>query len=251
MRFAPVFRYRFRDSMTAVAAVLLVMIAVTALCYLGIMGFGMITMTDETGESVTTDTTMNFGMPIAIFMFVLGIVSIREDMRLGIQNGASRGSTFAANLACMLVTGLIVNAAFLLLTLVWNLFDTGVYIVDLFGTIYYGGVTLSLTQTLIAAATGLALSICLAGLGTFISLMYWRLNRLGKWLVSLGTVAAAILFVDVVIRYEAVARPLGRFIAWIGETPWNLVLCFVLLSAVFYGFARLLVRRNAITAATI
>ena len=138
MRFLPAFKYRFRDCMFSMGVVILVMIVLTALCYLGIVTFGSITRTDNSGEVIMHNTAMNFSMPVAIFMFVLSIVSIREDMRLGIQNGAGRGTVFLANTACMLVTALILNIAFFVVTAVWNQFDTGVYIVDFFGALYTG-----------------------------------------------------------------------------------------------------------------
>ena len=251
MRFAPVFKYRMRDCMTSMAVVIVIMIALTVLCYFGIVTFGQIERSDGSGEIVMESTTMNFGMPVAIFMFVLSIVSIREDMRLGIQNGAGRGTTFAANTACMLITAVVINLVFFLLTLLWNQLGTGVYIVDVFGALYYGEPFLARTGELLVSSTALlALSVFLAALGSFTSLMYWRLNKFGKWAVSLGFGAVIILFTSVVIRFRAVALTLGRFLDWLFATPWNLTLASVVLAAAFFVFARLLVRRNAITAAT-
>ena len=251
MRFLPSFKYRFRDCMFSMGVVILVMIVLTALCYLGIVTFGSITRTDNSGEVIMETTTMNFSMPVAIFMFVLSIVSIREDMRLGIQNGAGRGTVFLANTACMLVTSVVLNLAFFIVTAVWNQFDTGVYIVDFFGALYTGEPFFeSLDDLAISSAVLLALSVFLSALGTFTSLMYWRLNRLGKWIVSIGMGAAVILFIDVIIRYKVVADLLGRLMGWVFLTPWNLVLSFVILAAAFYVFSALLVRRNSITAAT-
>ncbi len=252
MRFLPVFRYRFRDSMYSTGVVILVMVVLTALCYFGIATFGEIPRTDGSGEVIMESTTMNFGMPVAIFMFVLAIVTIREDMRLGIQNGAGRGTVFLANTACMLVTSVAINLAFFLLTALWNQLDTGVYIVDVFGALYYNQPFLaSLGELAVSSTALLALSIFLAALGCFTSLMYWRLNKLGKWVVSIGIGAVAILFTSVVIRFRPVALALGRFLDWLLATPWNLALASAVLAVAFYVFARLLVRRNAITAATV
>lgn len=250
MRFLPVFKYRIKDCMYSMGIIILVLILLTALCFFGIVTFGSITRTDNNGEIIMETTTMNFSLPIAIFMFVMAIVSIREDMRLGIQNGAGRGTVFLANMACMLVTSVVINIIFALVTAVWNQFDTGVYIVDFFGALYNNEPFFeSLGSIVTSSAALLALSVFLSALGTFISLMYWRLNKLGKWIVSIGIGAAVILFVDVIIRYEAVAKALGSFLEWMSLTPWNLVLSFVVLAVVFYALARLLVRRNAITAA--
>ena len=251
MRFAPVFKYRMRDCMTSMAVVIVIMIALTVLCYFGIVTFGQISTSDGSGEVIMESTTMNFGMPVAIFMFVLSIVSVREDMRLGIQNGAGRATTFAANTACMLITAVVLNIVFFLLTLLWNQLGTGVYIVDLFGALYFGEPFLARAGELLVSSTALlALSVFLAALGSFTSLMYWRLNKFGKWTVSLGFGAAIILFTSIVIRFRAVAQALGRFLDWLLTTPWNLTLASAVLAVAFYAFARLLVRRNAITAAT-
>lgn len=251
MRFLPAFKYRFRDCMFSMGVVILVMIVLTALCYLGIVTFGSITRTDNSGEVIMESTTMNFSMPVAIFMFVLSIVSIREDMRLGIQNGAGRRTVFLANAVCMFVTSLILNIAFFAMTAVWNQFDTGVYIVDFFGALSNNKPFFeSIGDLAISSAVLLALSVFLSALGTFTSLMYWRLNKLGKWIVSIGMGAAVILFIDVIIRYEVVADLLGRLMGWVFLTPWNLVLSFVILAAAFYVFSALLVRRSSITAAT-
>ena len=251
MRFLPSFKYRFRDCMFSMGVVILVMIVLTALCYLGIVTFGSITRTDNSGEVIMETTTMNLSMPVAIFMFVLSIVSIREDMRLGIQNGAGRRTVFLANAACMFVTSLILNIAFFVVTAVWNQFDTGVYIVDFFGALSNTKPFFeSLDDLAISSVVLLALSVFLTALGTFTSLMYWRLNKLGKWIVSIGIGAAFILFIDVIIRYKVVADLLGRLMGWVFLTPWNLMLSFVILAAAFYGFSALLVRRSSITAAT-
>ncbi len=250
MRFLPVFKYRIKDCMYSTGIIVLVLILLTALCFFGIVTFGSITRTDNNGEVIMETTTMNFSLPVAIFMFVMAIVSIREDMRLGIQNGAGRGTAFLANMACMLVTSVVINIIFAIVTVVWNRFDTGVYIVDFFGAIYYNEPFFETLGSLVESSVALlALTVFLASLGTFISLMYWRLNKFGKWAVSLGIGAAVILFIDVIIRYEAVARVLGGFLEWMSRTPWNLVLSFAVLAVVFYALARLLVRRNAITPA--
>ena len=251
MRFLPSFKYRFRDCMFSMGVVILVMIVLTALCYLGIVTFGSITRTDNSGEVIMETTTMNFSMPVAIFMFVLSIVSIREDMRLGIQNGAGRRTVFLANAVCMFVTSLILNIAFFAMTAVWNQFDTGVYIMDFFGALSNNKPFFeSIGDLAISTVVLLALSVFLSALGTFTSLMYWRLNKLGKWVVSIGMGAAVILFIDVIIRYAVIAKALGCFLDWLILTPWNTALCLVVLAVVFYAFARLLVRRNSITAAT-
>ena len=248
MRFAPVFKYRMRDCAISMLMIIAVMIALTLLVQVGVLAFGQFTPEDGFEE---TTSTMNFTMPYAIFMFILSIISIREDLRLGIQNGASRGTSFLANLSCIAATSLLLALSGVAFYLVWNALDTGVILIDFYSMMYLGNFTpTELGDIFMSAVMTFVMSMSLAGVGCFTSLMYWRLNKAGKWIVSLGTGAVIILFVDVIIRYEAIAKALGRFLDWLFTTPWNMALSFAVLAAAFYAFARLLVRRNAITAAT-
>ena len=97
MRFLPTFKYRLRDCMWSMLVIVIVMIALTLLTQFGVTTFGAYTTTED-GYTETT-STMNFTMPYVIFMLVLGIVTVREDMRIGIQNGASRRTSFLANMS--------------------------------------------------------------------------------------------------------------------------------------------------------
>ena len=248
MRFAPVFKYRMRDCAISMLTIIAVMIALTLLVQVGVLAFGQFTPEDGFEE---TTSTMNFTMPYAIFMFILGIISIREDLRLGIQNGASRGTSFLANLSCIAATSFLLALSGVAFYLVWNALDTGVILIDFYSMMYLGNFTpTELGDIFMSAVMTFVMSMSLAGVGCFTSLMYWRLNKFGKWTVSLGFGAAIILFTSVVIRFRAVALALGRFLDWLGATPWNLTLASAVLAVAFYAFARLLVRRNAITAAT-
>ena len=89
MRFAPIFKYRMRDCLFSGGVVMLVMVALTVLSYFGIVTFGGY---EQSVDGVVTESfaTMNFTMPYVIFMFVVGVVTIREDMRIGIQNALSQ-----------------------------------------------------------------------------------------------------------------------------------------------------------------
>lgn len=133
MRFAPVFKYRMRDCAISMLMIIAVMIALTLLVQVGVLAFGQFTPEDGFEE---TTSTMNFTMPYAIFMFILGIISIREDLRLGIQNGASRGTSFLANLSCMAATSLLLALSGVAFYLVWNALDTGVILIDFYSMMY-------------------------------------------------------------------------------------------------------------------
>ena len=186
MRFAAIFKYRMRDCLISCGVVMLVMVVMTVLSYFGIVTFGGY---EESVDGVVTErfATMNFTMPYVIFMFVVGIVTIREDMRIGIQNGAGRTTSFLANLACLAATALLLNLNCLVFYKLWALLDTELIIIDLYSMAFLQEMTPdTLGEMLMCFITGTAASLALAGCGVMLSLVYWRLGKAGKWILSLG-----------------------------------------------------------------
>ena len=248
MRFAPVFKYRMRDCAISMLMIIAVMIALILLVQVGVLAFGQFTPEDGFEE---TTSTMNFTMPYAIFMFILGIISIREDLRLGIQNGASRGTSFLANLSCIAATSFLLALSGVAFYLVWNALDTGVILIDFYSMMYLGNFTpTELGDIFMSAVMTFVMSMSLAGVGCFTSLMYWRLSKLGKWIVTLGFGAVLILVINAGVSLGWLGKAVGSFARFVVEDPWNLNMVFIAVAVAFYAFARLLVRRNAITAAT-
>lgn len=248
MRFLPTFKYRLRDCMWSMLVIVIVMIALTLLTQFGVMTFGAYTTTED-GYTETT-STMNFTMPYVIFMLVLGIVTVREDMRIGIQNGASRRTSFLANISCVAVTSLCLSLTTIVFYTVWNTLDTGVVLIDFYSMMYLGNFSPSTVETmLMSAVMTFVFSMAFAAIGCFMSLMYWRLNKIGKWVVSIGMGAAVILLINAGAAFYSVGEIVARFARFIVETPWNMNGFFVVLAVVFYIFSMLLVRRNNITAA--
>ena len=87
MNFLPIFKYRLKDDLKAVGVFLLV----TLLCTVLVI-YGVLIMVSAIDERVVS----NFSIALTVFSFVIGIVTVREDLRLGIQNGVSRGTSLAA-----------------------------------------------------------------------------------------------------------------------------------------------------------
>lgn len=248
MRFLPVFKYRMRDCIWSMLIIIAVMIALSLLVQFGIMSFGFY-VTNENGH-VETTSTMNFTLPYVIFMFVLGIVTIREDMRIGIQNGASRNTSFLANVAAMVVTSLILSVSSILFYTVWNLLNTRVVMIDFYAMMFLGNNLITTAgNMLMSTVMTFLFSLSFAAIGSFLSLMYWRLNKIGKWVVSLGIGAAFILLINVGASVAGVGAAIARFCSFIVSAPWHMNGFFAVLAVAFFAFGRLLVRRNNITAA--
>ena len=250
MRFAPIFKYRMRDCLSSGGVVMLVMVVMTVLSYFGIVTFGGY---EESVDGVVTErfATMNFTMPYVIFMFVVGIVTIREDMRIGIQNGAGRTTSFLANLACLAATALLLNLNCLVFYKLWALLDTELIIIDLYSMAFLQEMTPdTLGEMLMCFITGTAASLALAGCGVMLSLVYWRLGKAGKWILSLGMGAAFILFINASASYDWLRLALTNFFVWVVKAPINMDVFFLALAAVFFGIGRAVTLKNPITAAT-
>lgn len=101
MNFLPIFKYRLKDDLRAVA----VFLAVTLLCMVLVI-YGIMIMVAEMDDRVVS----NFSIALTVFTFVIGIVTVREDLRLGIQNGVSRGTSLAASFVGNVAAALVASA---------------------------------------------------------------------------------------------------------------------------------------------
>lgn len=248
MRFLPVFKYRMRDCINSSLIIIAVMIALSLLVQFGIMSFGEFTAGESGFEESTS--TMNFTLPYVIFMFVLGIVTVREDVRIGIQNGASRNTSFLANVAAIIVTSALISVSSMVLYAAWNALDTGVVMIDFYAMMYLGSYSPTTAGNLLMSTImTFFFSLSMAAVGSFLSLMYWRLNKIGKWVVSIGIGAAFVLIINVGVSVAGIGNAIADFFHFVVGTPWHLNGFFAVLAVAFFVFGRLLVRRNSITAA--
>ena len=94
MNFRPIFRNRFKDDMKGVA----LFMALLLLCNAFIVSLLLVVSAQVQGQAFS-----NFSVAMSCFTLAIGAATVREDLRLGIQNGVSRGTSltacFAANIA--------------------------------------------------------------------------------------------------------------------------------------------------------
>ena len=241
MNFLPIFKYRLKDDLKAVGVFLLV----TLLCMVLVI-YGIMIMVSEIDDRVVS----NFSIALTVFSFVIGIVTVREDLRLGIQNGVSRGTSLAACFTANVVASL---AAALGVTLVeWlsvtTQSTTNAALVSFYAMIY--GEDASLAGQLRSFLLNFLWCGSMVFVGSFLSLMYWRLSKLWRWVVSLGMGAALILLLNAAMIVGGLMDRVLSFIRWLGEAPANLCVFLVGVAIVFAVFDWLLTRKAPITAAT-
>lgn len=241
MNFLPIFKYRLKDDLKAVGVFLLV----TLLCTVLVI-YGVLIMVSEIDDRVVS----NFSIALTVFSFVIGIVTVREDLRLGIQNGVSRGTSLAACFAANVVASL---AAALGVTLVeWlsvtTQSTTNAALVSFYSMIY--GEDASVVGQLRSFLLSFVWSGSAVFVGSFLSLLYWRLSKLWRWIVSLGMGAALILLLNATLIVGGFMDAVLSFFRWLGEAPLNLSVFLIGVAAVFAVIDWLLTRKAPITAAT-
>ena len=241
MNFRPIFRNRFKFGMKGAA----LFMALLLLCNAFVVAMLLVASAQVQGQAFS-----NFSVAMSCFALAIGAASVREDLRLGIQNGVSRGTSltasFTANIAVAMVAALCV-------TLVeWAC-------INLRGTVRIGFYSIfALVYGEDASVPGQFRSFLLNFLwcgsmvfvGSFLSLMYWRLSKLWRWVVSLGMGAALILLLSAAMIVGGFMDRVLAFFRWLGEAPVNLCICLVGVAVVFAVFDWLLTRRAPITAAT-
>jgi hypothetical protein len=181
MNMMPSFRYRFADFLRGSAVFLAIYILVTAGIAVSCLAFDNGTV-GFSGYEIST----------CITVFVFGIVNAREDLRLGIQNGVSRRSVFYGTLlAAILVTLLLAAFGEVLTTAVQALTagNTCMAVSGLYQILFAADtdwVSAPFGLHLASAAFIFPLLIGANLIGRFISLMFFRLNKLWTVIVAVG-----------------------------------------------------------------
>ena len=238
MNIKPAFRYQFSSFLKGSAVIYLILMVVVAAIMIG-------TMRISTGSATTISFT-GFSITATIYLFVMGIVEIRNDLRLCLQCGVSRRTAFISELLAVLAASVILSVAGELLTGIAQAISANnsrLFVADLYQLIYVGADATSLTfcQHVMSALfnTSLMFAACLGGM--FFSLMFWRLNRLWTIVVGISIPVLINLIPNVFIWLGVDLTP---FINWISSSVGYFVLFFALV-AVLVGIIDWLLLRRA------
>ncbi|MEA4895010.1 MAG: hypothetical protein VB064_07070 [Oscillospiraceae bacterium] len=228
MNLKPAFRYQFQGALKSAIVFSLIMLAVLAI-------FSVVTVG---GYGESRATFIGYGVSAAIFMFVMGIVSIRSDLRLCLQFGVSRRTAFVSEILALLTLSAVLAVTGELITglaqaAVLNAPSEHVFVCDLYQIIYLksGFVQLSFAQHIMSALvnTGLLLSLTMTGM--FFSLLFWRLSKVWTVLVAISIPILLNLVPWLLLKVGFNPAP---FVAWVLRSPFYYVLT-CLAVAVFFG----------------
>lgn len=249
MNLKPALAYRFTESIRSLLLYFAIMVAVVFL-FTGFFAF-------NAGEN--GDTTMSaYGASSAIAMFVVGICTIREHLRLCLQMGVSRRTAFVSEAISAVMTCLCLAAAGELIMAAAQYLAIGranIHIFDMYQLLYVGLDVRALSpgQHLCSLFVNAALFIAGYAGGAFISIVLYRLSKLWKTVVCIGVPVLLIFVFPIAIRESglgiAFSATVMSFMSWIGQSAVNWMLFFTGIAVVVAVFNWLLLRRAPIVPA--
>ena len=246
MNLRPAYKYRFCDMVKGIGVFYAIMVVVMT----SVMG--MVSYTASNGSEVTGSFSA-FVFAASITLFIIGITTIREDLRLMLQNGIGRRTVFVSELLVVLSVSLLLCVAGELLITIGQAVSanrSNVVITDIYQMLYTNGSNyhMSLTQHVesIALAFGIYMFANLAGM--FISLLFYRLNKMWMLITAIGVPIFIFIGLPVILTQTRPGLLLesvfNMIVAFALKSPWALLICF-LLTAVLIGIVNWLMMRRA------
>lgn len=222
----------------------------SAFIFFGVLSFILLAMTIWIGffqrnHTGTSSFFSGYTLGASIMMLVVGICSIREDLRMFIQNGFGRKTTYITEfLVAIAISAVIALGGELFLILGGAVASSfpDLYISDLYPLLYAGG---SSSLTLAQHMSSMALTVSLLTMmflgGMFFSLLFYILSK--KWTIAVAIALPLSVFgvlPGIVLRFSRQALALADFA---GQSSWNLCLIFLIIAMPVAGINWVLTRR--------
>ena len=237
-------RYGLRNYLRAAGILLLVMLLIPLALWVMLATLG--------GQG---SSFYGYSLSVGVFGLVLGMVGIRENLRMLNQNGVSRRTAFLAEIIAQAAAAVLVAAGATVLLAAYQALPGmagRVYVSDVYQMVYEG-TAIGVAGYLRTAVFAAAMCFALAALGQFCSVLYWRLSKF--WIVTVSIAIPLVLIFGPAALFtamgdspagKAIVRALIGFCRFFAGSVWNAVLVFLILAAAFFGLSWLLVRRAVI-----
>lgn len=240
-------RYGIRNYLRAAGILLLVMLLIPLVLWVMLATLG------GNGSSFN-----GYSLSVGVFGLVLGMVGIRENLRMLNQNGVSRRTAFLAEIIAQAAVAVLVSLGVTVILAVYRALPglmARVEVSDVYQMIY-GSAATGAAGYLRLTVFSAALAFALAGVGQFWSVLYWRLSKFWTVTVSIAIPlvvifgpAALLTAVGDSAVGESIVRAAAAFGRFFVGSVWNAILVFLALAAVSFGLSWLLVRRAVIRGA--
>lgn len=234
------FRYRLLDNLKSLAALIAALLLAPIL-------LSLMLATNSSNSSMTINGTGAFS---SIWALVIGIAVLRGDLRLGNQFGLSRRSAFWGSVlsctAAFAAASAVISLLTAILQVIYQSDNSRVKVMDIYQFVY-GDSTVGVMPAwdyVRMACMLFALCLCFGFFGMLCTMAFWRLNKLGKWVLGVGMG----LFLGV-----GLPNLIDRFPQWLLRSArilttnvWALIVFLLVWAAVFLLGAWLLARRASI-----
>ena len=250
MRLKPTFYYNFISLLKSAGVFYGIITAVIVFLFITTAANASIASPDGNQDG----TFGGYGFAACITVFVFGICTVRDTLRLGIQHGVGRRSSFIAQTLAFTSISAIMAVAGELLTAAAQAVAASrgnMRVADLYQMMYLNSYTsISAVNHIKQALFTLVFLLLASFAGMFISLVFYRLNK--KWTVIVATGVPITLFFlpsiiigtlnshNIAVEFmENVAKAFSAFM----DNPTYVVIAAVACSLLLVLFNWLLTRR--------
>ncbi len=242
MKLKPAFIYQLNDCKKSIIAYYLTLasLIIISIVIMAVHWFG------SRGNGVVSFGGIDFAT--AIFLFVVGLNSFKELYFFLTQNGISRKTLFVSRLLAFAATaaGMAVIDRLVSLVLAYTAsLEVGITVSSVFNQIYnITGITaMSLLYSIL-------LNMLALMAGYFLTILFYRLNKLGKVAVGAGVPVFFMIVLpvfDTFVTHNQISRAIQRVMYAIFQPmlvhPWYAALIFAVGTALLALFSWLLMRR--------
>lgn len=228
-------KYTYKRTLTTLLIMSLVIVALMS--YVVITGY----LASRNGFNGGHGSIGSLDFIMMIGVFVLGIVTVRDDYRIYVQNGLSRRTTFRAHIVTGILVPLTFTAAAYLLYLAGNALGAvaGNFSVTMLYELIYPQYLAA--HPIAGTLLGLLMVVCWGAaahyLGMFCSLLFYRLPKGWKIAVAI-TIPCLLVFglpiisVAFLMHLPVTYELLYKLFVWLAAAPLNLTLAAVITALV-------------------
>ncbi len=238
MKLRAVTKYKSDQALKSALVYFVILLVVLA----GVISIARVTAAEGSDSYVTFS---GYTIGAWVMMLVIGIVSIREDLRFLIQNGVGRRTAFLAQwisaleLAALLAIG---GQIFQFLATAVTKGMANVKIGELYSIMYAKDApTLTLWQHLETFFLYLGFLVMAYMAGMFFSLMFYKLNKMLQ--VTVAVALPLLFFGGMPFLWMHFSAPITAVYRFAASSSWNLLLVFLIVTAGLGTINGLMTRR--------
>ncbi len=196
-------------------------------------------------ESVTNSQFSIYEVAGFVMALVTGIVAMREDLRMALQHGIGRPTFFISHLITSLLMAILLSLGGMALYYLGSWFLTGfdeLTIQPLYHTIFHSHESMVTGGTAFAENRTFDFSLYFIGigLGTFLSVLFYRLNK--PW----NIVFAVALPVSFIFFVSYAAPGTAESAAPVPPELWTAAFWMIIISCCFMAISWLLLRKASV-----